>query len=120
MYNEETYRNDIMSIDINGLLKCADYDFKIARINFEPLVYDLLGGKIAYKYCDSTLIKKLYEANVIDEYHHSTYFSIKKQLQLIKKKQGYKDEEDLRQKLIAIIGLLYEFCQHLNSKKFNQ
>lgn len=68
MYNEETYMNDITSLDINDLLKSADYDFKMARINFEPLTYDLLGGKITYKYCDSTLINKLYEANVIDEY----------------------------------------------------
>ena len=71
------------------------------------------GNKIADKYCSNTLMKMLYEDKHIDEWCYVTYKSIKKTLKDFSKDKGFKDEEDLRFKLLAMENLLNELTSYL-------
>ena len=71
------------------------------------------GYKIADKYCSNTLMKMLYEDKHIDEWCYVTYKSIKKTLKDFSKDKGFKDEENLRIKLLAMESLLNELTSYL-------
>ena len=58
-------------------------------------------------------MKKLYEDKHIEEWCYFTYTSIRRTLREFGKDKGFKDEEDLRIKLLAMENLLNELTSYL-------
>ena len=110
---KELKHKDFETIDLAVLYNLVADNFYFTGITISGYVSVTLGEKTADKYCSSTLVKKLYEGNYIDEWLFTLYFNIKKSLQQFKKEKGYKDNIDLRKKLISINNLINEFCEQL-------
>lgn len=110
---KELKHKDFETIDLAVLYNLVADNFYFTGITISGYVSVTLGEKTADRYCSSTLVKKLYEENYIDEWLFTLYFNIKKSLQQLKKEKGYKDNIDLRKKLISINNLINEFCEQL-------
>ena len=87
--------------------------FYFSGINIRSCAHTKYGSKVSERYCENTLMKKLYEDKHIEEWCYMSYRSIKNTLNEFKKNRGFEDEEELRIKLLAMHDLILEFDDYL-------